>query len=131
MSKSKQTSIFAKKGELLKEIKYEPLYEFVNFEYLMIGKKKQILGTGAFGEVFLAKNKINGALYAIKHMHKKKIMDNGASLDIVLREIEIHKRLIHPNIIRMYSNFEDKDSYYLVNPSLILDPRLRKESNSF
>jgi len=72
------------------------------------------LGAGAFGDVYLAKNKINGKFYAIKHMEKSKIMEHGAKLDIVLREINIHKRLVHNNIIRLLSHYEDKDSFYLI-----------------
>jgi serine/threonine protein kinase len=103
-----------KKGEFLKDTKYEPLYDFINFEYARIGKKRQVLGTGAFGEVYLARNKLNESYYAIKHMYKRKIAEHGANLNIVQREINVHKKLVHENIIRMYSSYEDKDSFYLV-----------------
>ena len=51
-------------------------------------------------------------------MNKAKITEHGAKLDIVIREINIHRRLIHENIVRMYSHHEDKESYYIVYCSL-------------
>ena len=110
----KKECLFIRKGELVKDLKSDPLYDFKNFEYFRIGAKKQILGAGAFGEVYLAKNKVNGNQYAIKHMYKKKIIEQGANIEIVQREIYIHQRLIHENIIRLYSSHEDKYSFYLV-----------------
>ena len=115
----KEKSPFIKRGEFFNELINDPLYDYKNFEYVKIDKKRQVLGSGAFGEVFLAKNKINGNNYAIKIMNKKKITENGAKLDIVLREINVHRRLVHENVIRMYSHFEDNDSFYLVNILLI------------
>ena len=114
ISAKMENSLFIRKGEYLNFKTYDPLYDFKNFEFVRMGKKKQILGSGAFGEVYLVKNKLNGIHYAIKHMYKKKIIEQGANLDIVTREINVHKRLIHENIIRMYSNHEDKNSFYLV-----------------
>ena len=111
---TKEKSLFIKKGDFLYDVKIDPLFDFENLEFIKIGKKKQVLGTGAFGAVYLAKNKVNGNYYAVKHMYKKKIMEHGAKLEIVQREIDIHKRLIHENIIRMYSSYEDKNSFYLV-----------------
>ena len=107
-------SPFIKQGEFINEIKNDSIYNYENFEYVKKANKKHILGTGAFGEVYLAKNKIDGNLYAIKHMEKSKIIEHGAKLDIISREINIHRRLIHDNIIKMYSYFEDQKSYYIV-----------------
>jgi len=107
-------SPFIKFGDYLKDIIDNPLYDFKNYEYVKSGKKNQILGAGAFGDVYLAKNKIDGKFYAIKHMEKSKIVEHGAKIDIVIREINIHRRLVHENVIRLFSHYEDKDSYYLI-----------------
>jgi serine/threonine protein kinase len=80
----------------------------------MRGGQKHVLGNGAFGEVYLAKNKCDGKFYAIKHMDKSKIVSQGAKLENIIREINIHRRLVHENIIKMYSSFEDPKSYYIV-----------------
>jgi len=47
-------------------------------------------------------------------MEKEKIKDFGASLDIVNREILVHRRLNHEHIVKLYSSYEDEKAYYLV-----------------
>ena len=117
--RSTMKSPFLKFGEYLKEIRNDSLYDFKNFDFMKIGPKKlQVLGCGAFGDVYLTKNKVDNKYYAIKQMNKAKITEHGAKLDIVIREINIHRRLIHENIVRMYSHHEDKESYYIVYCSL-------------
>ena len=48
-------------------------------------------------------------------MEKSKIRDFGANLDIVTREIHLHRRLIHENIVKLHSSHEDEKSFYLVS----------------
>ena len=112
--RSTMKSPFIKFGDFLRDFKNESLYDFKNFEIIKVGKKPQVLGCGAFGDVYLSRNKVDNKYYAIKQMNKAKITEHGAKLDIVIREINVHRRLIHENIVRMYSHYEDKDSYYLV-----------------
>jgi len=102
-------------GEYLKELSYNTLYEYKNFEYLKQNEKQyKILGQGAFGDVYLSKNKLDSKLYAIKKMDKVKIIENGSRLEIVVREMNVHQRLIHDNIVRMHSQYEDRDSFYFI-----------------
>jgi aurora kinase len=101
-------------GEFVKQIKEDPLYDFKNFEFVKTGMINQIIGSGAFGDVLLARNKIDHKLYAIKQMNKNTIIEMCSNLEVVKREIEIHRKLIHENIVRMYSYHEDKDAFYLV-----------------
>jgi serine/threonine protein kinase len=101
-------------GEYVRQIKEDPLYDFKNFEFIKTGNSNQIIGSGAFGDVLLARNKVDRKFYAIKQMNKNTIIEMCSNLDVVKREIEIHSRLIHENIVRMYSYHEDKDAYYLV-----------------
>lgn len=108
------SSIFIKNGTYLKDLKIDPYFDFKNFEKVKIGKKHNILGAGAFGEVYLVKNKIDGKFFAVKQMDKLKILDTGAKFDVVRREIDIHMRLVHPNIIRLYDYHEDQSSFYLI-----------------
>jgi len=114
---SASRSMFMKMGKFLREPIEDPMYAMSNFEADKItktNKKLNIIGSGAFGDVYTARNKIDGKIYAIKRMHKTKILESGQSLDIVHREISIHTRLIHENIVRAYSHHEDKDYIYLV-----------------
>ena len=59
------------------------------------------LGRGGFGEVFRARNRIDGQLYAIK---KIKARSRGA-LDPVLSEASVLSRLNHPNVVRYYASW--------------------------
>ena len=106
-------SSFMKFGEYLKEIVDDPYYDFQNFE-IENNLKKKTVGCGAFGEVYLAKHKKDGKQYAIKQMDKTKVIESGASHEIIYREIAIHRRIIHENIVRLYSNFEDENNFYLI-----------------
>ena len=103
-------------------LSYEPeeKYKFENFE---IQKDKKI-GTGFLSNVYLSINKIDSLQYAVKKINKKNVLNNGISLDVIKNEIEIQERIIHPNIVRMYSHYEDdKDFYcileYINGPSLL------------
>lgn len=73
----------------------------------------RILGEGTFGIVRLAKSKnhrIPGPV-AIKIVPKKILNGN---LHLIESETHVVKELSHPNIVRLYDNFESKDKYYLV-----------------
>jgi hypothetical protein len=69
---SKNSSVFIKKGEYLKEYKNDPLFDFHNFEFLKLGDEFHVIGSGATGEVFLTRNKKNHKYYAIKKVIEKK-----------------------------------------------------------
>lgn len=69
-----------------------------------------MLGKGAYGTVFLAKLKGSNRIRAIKQI-KKLSVRNPATL---MNEIEILKKLDHPNIIKIYETFEDDNNYFLV-----------------
>jgi len=62
------------------------------------------LGKGGFGEVVRARNKLDGRLYAIK-----KITQTTSSAGGVLHEIMLLSRLNHPNIVRYYTAWDEKD----------------------
>lgn len=112
--KSSVKNPFLKLGEYLKEYKNEELYNFKNFQFLKLGDEFHIIGSGSFGDVFLAKNNLNGKYFAIKQMDKETVKANGGSRDLIMREVNIHRRLSHENIVRLYSHYEDDTHFYLV-----------------
>lgn len=109
---SAKRSPFIKSGEYLDKVEISKYHDFNNFEIINQGKKP--IGAGAFGDVFLAKNKIDGKIFAIKVMEKQKVIETGAALDIVYREVAIHSRIVHPNIVKLYSHYEDENCVYLI-----------------
>lgn len=74
---------------------------------------KGSLGKGAYGEVEMAVHKKIGIKLAIKKVDKRSLANKKIKATL-MREIEIHKRLKHENIIRLYTSVEDKDFIYLV-----------------
>ena len=105
----------------------EEKYKFENFEILTDKK----IGTGFLSNVYIANNKIDNLQYAVKIINKKNVLSNGLSLDIIQNEIEIQERILHPNIVRMYSHFEDKTNYYCfleyINGPTLLNIMQKKE----
>ncbi|CAI2368000.1 unnamed protein product [Moneuplotes crassus] len=71
------------------------------------------LGSGAYSEVKLARNKTSGDLCALKIMKKDMGYDGGMD-DIVKNEVEIMKNLSHPNIINLI-DFSDTEQYKQAN----------------
>lgn len=79
----------------------DKLYEF-----------KTELGRGAFSIVYLATNKGTGQQYAVKVINKK---DLGKDYEKNLKmEVDILKKVNHPNIIALKELFDTPDKLYLV-----------------
>lgn len=73
---------------------------------------KETIGTGAFSEVLLAEDKIDrGKFYAVKCIDRMGLVGKEESLD---NEIQVLRRLCHPNIVRLSDVFEDKSYVYLI-----------------
>lgn len=71
------------------------------------------LGKGKFGNVFLAREKKSKYIVALKVLFKEAIQNSNCEHQ-VRREVEIQSHLRHPNILRMYGYFHDKDRVYLI-----------------
>lgn len=72
------------------------------------------IGLGGFGEVRRCTHRITGAIRAVKIYSKEQFGNNSIEQGKMLEEMEILKKLDHPNIIRVYDFFEDSKNYYLV-----------------
>ena len=70
------------------------------------------LGDGSYGKVYKAMNLKTENLVAIKSVKKKK--DKEDEDKIVSNEIDLLKRLSHPNIVKIYEFYDIKDNYYLI-----------------
>lgn len=82
---------------------------------LLFGKYEvgKLLGCGAFGKVYHARNIRTGQSVALKSMSRKKVMKEGQETQ-VMREVSIMRRLRHPNIVRLYEVLATKTKVYFV-----------------
>lgn len=71
------------------------------------------LGSGAYANVKLAQHKKSKGKVAIKIYLKFKLND-ATKKKAVQREIACMKKLDHPNIVKLYENFETSKEIYLV-----------------
>jgi serine/threonine protein kinase len=93
-----------------------PKHKSVDGATAQIKKKykieSKILGSGAFGKVFMATSVVDKNFkVAIKVISKKKLDDE---VDQLKDEIEILKKLDHPNIIKYYETYENSKYLYIV-----------------
>ncbi|CAK84516.1 unnamed protein product (macronuclear) [Paramecium tetraurelia] len=78
-------------------------------EYTLL---KPPIGKGAFGEVRKAIHKVTNQIRAVKVISKEKA--SKVEVERLRIEIEILKRLDHPNIIKIYEFYQDHKNIYIV-----------------
>ena len=81
-------------------------------------KVVDLLGSGSFGKVFKGVNTLTRNLVAIKKTKKylKKNSDFNSEIFVNVRnEIEILKKLSHPNIVKIYEIFDIREYYFQIN----------------
>ena len=110
-----QQSHFITKGEIIDNTIKDPKFDLKNFEPILDNNNSPLsIGKGTFSTIYLYENKQNKKKYAIKHIYKDKIIESTKSLSIAYKEIDIHSRFIHQNIIRLYSYEENETSFNLI-----------------
>ena len=72
----------------------------------------ETLGEGAFGKVGKCRNLQNDQIWAVKMISKGNM--SKRELKELAKEIDIVKDLDHPNIMKMYESYEDKNFLYIV-----------------
>jgi len=108
-----------KKNEERTQIKGRPVDleklddDFIIFEPLedsyTIGEE---IGKGGFSIVYAAARKNDGKEFAVKCI--KKEMVEGEDIKLLRREVQIMKKLDHPNILKLYEVYEDDKQFFLV-----------------
>ena len=73
----------------------------------------KLLGIGSYGKVYLAIHKKTKAEFALKIIDKLDKI-NQEEKSYFNREIEIMYKLNHPNIVKLYSHFEDNQNCYIL-----------------
>ena len=74
------------------------------------------LGYGGFGEVYKVSSLINHKIYAMKVLELKddKDMTKQQKEDYFTSEVELLKKLDHPNIVKYYKSFREDDKIYII-----------------
>jgi len=109
------TCPFVKTGQVLNDAEADikvPRTTSINPIYEPITSTKN-LGRGAYGEVVLMNDMRQDKQVAMKIISKRGIRDKK-TIESFNNEINIHKRIIHDNIIRLFSYAEDERSIYIV-----------------
>lgn len=79
------------------------------YDHYQIGKS---LGRGSFGEVFLCTHYDSKEQRAVKWIMKERL--SADSEQRLINEINICKKLDHPNVVKIYEYFDDFQYYYIV-----------------
>ena len=79
--------------------------------YFLFLDSGRSLGSGTFGKVRIGTHTITGEKVAIKILEKDRIKDKG-DVERVTREINILKKVRHPNVIQLY----EVSSVYSMKP---------------
>jgi len=75
----------------------------------------ELLGEGAFSNVFLAESKQEkGGLAAVKVINKEELCKDEDKMFLVDKEIEIMAQLDHPNIVKLYEVYVNSEEVCLV-----------------
>ena len=118
--KRRKSTTLMENSNFLKQLFLEEMKIPINQELLVQEQKgnpneKYLLGNkigkGTFGTVYEAKNLIFGSKVAMKIIPKNERMNN----ELIRNEINILKKLMHPNINRIYEFYESNQSFYLIN----------------
>ena len=88
------------------------------------------IGDGSFGKVYLVKHKKTNVTYAMKEINKND-KNNQEGKPYFRREIEIMYKVHHPNVVKLYSHFEDERNCYFImeyveNGNLFVQPSWTK-----
>ena len=125
---------FLTSGDFRDIINFDKKYEFQNFTKVIEDIFPKQLGTGSFGRVYLVSHNETKELFALKTIEKRKIMTTYGKLDIIYNEINIHSKLSHQNIIKLYNMHEDDETINIIMeyaPNGNLYQMIKKEKNGF
>lgn len=101
--------------EVAEEFSEVPAEEVKDFGHqsLELYEALKLIGNGSFGEVYLVKHKRTKELFAMKVIHKLKIMSQN-----IIRYVMTEKRVMahsnHPFIVKLRSAFQTKQRLFLV-----------------
>ncbi|CDW77165.1 3-phosphoinositide-dependent protein kinase-1 [Stylonychia lemnae] len=71
------------------------------------------IGQGAYGTVFLGKDKMTDKMVAIKSVNQKRILELDKTRS-VFREKQLLTELQHPNIVKLVTTLKDEENLYFI-----------------
>lgn len=78
-----------------------------------IYEKLQNLGNGAYGDVYKVRRKQDNEIRALKEIKKLHFREDN-NFNEIKNEINILKKIDHPNILKIYEFFEDEKKIYII-----------------
>lgn len=91
------------------------LIQNVKNDPLKIYHIEKLLGKGSFGEVYLVRHNITGIIRAMKVIEKNnESLQEELSDEEILNEIDILKKIDHPNIMKIFEFYTTPTTYYLI-----------------
>jgi serine/threonine protein kinase len=76
-------------------------------------EKQRFLGQGSYSTVVLAQHKASGQLFALKEVSRQIVRAHNMG-EQIRNEINVHRKIRHPNIVRLYTYFQTKRDMVLV-----------------
>ena len=119
--KGKRSTTLIEKSQLAQKLLTAEMNIQVNQEKLIVQEKGnpskkykpvQLLGTGSFGSVYEAQNTIFQNTVALKVINKDP--NNELDEQEIRNEINILRKLSHPNIVKIYEFYISNSHYYIV-----------------
>ena len=106
--------VFITSGDFKEKINFDDKYKYENFTKVIEDIFPKQLGSGSFGRVYLVSHNDSKDLFALKVIEKRKLMISYGKLDIIYNEINLHSKLAHENIIKLYNVHEDKENINII-----------------
>ena len=101
-------------GSYNKDLIFDSSINMSSLSPLLFKNKPIMLGEGSLSKVQLYFHKQSKIKYAVKKMNLLQIEKLSHNKNIVDNEINIHGRINHPNIIRLYNIYKYKNNCYLI-----------------
>ena len=105
---------FITTGNFKEKTNFDKKYDINNFTKVIEDIFPKQLGSGSFGRVFLVSHNETQKLFALKVIDKRKLLMSYGKLDIIYNEINIHSKLDHENIIKLYNYNEDDENINII-----------------
>ena len=103
----------ARKAPSIEQLKPWTVQTEAEITDMYIIKQNQMLGEGTYSRVYSATHRELGGVFAVKCIEKAFLVSEEEKISLK-REVELHLRLHHPHIVRLYEVYEDPQYLWLV-----------------